>query len=129
MGRWWTGYTSIAGDRACIFHSHGVLWRFASPCCRQSSHGYGLFEATIPSEKMRWIHSLRGAECERKNSTGHHFWARGALHKKSGQKSDSAVNKDFLASFWRLFKTKKSLFGRKKHRQGTLFVQSHLRLR
>src|SRR4030095_5753213 len=64
MGRWWTGYTSIAGDRACIFHSHGVLWRFASPCCRQSSHGYGLFEATIPSEKMRWIHSLRGAECE-----------------------------------------------------------------
>ena len=47
-----------------------------------------------------------------------------ALHKKSGQKSDSAVNKDFLASFWRLFKTKKSLFGRKKHRQGTLFVQS-----
>src|SRR4029453_10148312 len=49
-----------------------------------------------------------------------------ALHKKSGQKSDSAVNKDFLASFWRLFNTKKSLFGRKKHRQGTLFVQSPL---
>src|SRR4029453_1282306 len=69
MGRWWTGYTSIAGDRACIFHSHGVLWRFASPCCRQSSHGYGLFEATIPSEKMRWIHSLRGAECEFKDHT------------------------------------------------------------
>src|SRR4029453_16287373 len=70
MGRWWTGYTSIAGDRACIFHSHGVLWRFASPCCRQSSHGYGLFEATIPSEKMRWIHSLRGAECELTETLG-----------------------------------------------------------
>src|SRR5215216_5204069 len=68
MGRWWTGYTSIAGDRACIVHSHGVLWRLASPCCRQSSHGYGLFEAKIPSEKMRWIHSLRGAECELEDS-------------------------------------------------------------
>ena len=48
-----------------------------------------------------------------------------ALHKKSGQKSDSAVNKDFLVSFWRFFEIKKTHFGRKKHRQGTLFVQSH----
>jgi len=47
-----------------------------------------------------------------------------ALHKKSGQKSDSAVNKDFLVSFWRSFEIKKVHFGRKKHRQGTLFVQS-----
>jgi hypothetical protein len=47
-----------------------------------------------------------------------------ALHKKSGQKSDSAVNKDFLVSFWWLFKIEKSLFEHKKHRQGTLFVQS-----
>src|ERR1700746_4067553 len=50
-----------------------------------------------------------------------------ALHKKSGQKSDSAVNKDFLVSFWRFFEIKKTHFGRKKHRQGTLFVQSRPR--
>src|ERR1700746_420936 len=49
-----------------------------------------------------------------------------ALHKKSGQKSDSAVNKDFLVSFWRFFEIKKTHFGRKKHRQGTLFVQSRM---
>jgi hypothetical protein len=30
----------------------------------QCSHGYGLFEAKMPSEKIRWIRSLRGAECE-----------------------------------------------------------------
>src|SRR5215470_9499296 len=30
----------------------------------QFSHGYGFFEAQMPSEKMRWIRSLRGAECE-----------------------------------------------------------------
>src|SRR4030095_16381125 len=30
----------------------------------QFSHGYGLFEAKMPSEKIRWIRSLRGAECE-----------------------------------------------------------------
>jgi hypothetical protein len=50
----------------------------------------------------------------------------GALHKKSGQKSDSAVTKDFLVSFWRFFEIKKSRFEHKKHRQGTLFVQSPL---
>ncbi|MFL5530941.1 MAG: hypothetical protein ACJ8BC_03040 [Gemmatimonadales bacterium] len=51
-----------------------------------------------------------------------------ALHKKSGQKSDSAVTKDFLVSFWRFFEIKKSRFEHKKHRQGTLFVQSRVRL-
>src|SRR5262245_23443116 len=55
MGRWWTGYTSRAGERACIVHSHEALWRLASPCGRQSSRGYALFEAKIPSEKMRLI--------------------------------------------------------------------------
>src|SRR5574341_779545 len=55
MGRCWTGYTSIADGRACIVHSHGALWLLAPPCCRQSSPGYGLFEAKIPSEKMRLI--------------------------------------------------------------------------
>src|SRR5262245_54418978 len=52
MGRWWTGYASIADGRACIVHSHGALWRFAPSGCRRSSYGYGLFEAQIPSEKM-----------------------------------------------------------------------------
>jgi hypothetical protein len=47
-----------------------------------------------------------------------------ALHKKSGQKTDPQVNKDFLASFWLSFKTRKPHFGRKKHHYGTLFVQS-----
>jgi hypothetical protein len=46
------------------------------------------------------------------------------LHKKSGQKSDPQVNKDFLVSFWLSFETRKLHFGHKKHRHGTLFVQS-----
>jgi hypothetical protein len=49
-----------------------------------------------------------------------------ALHKKSGQKSDLQVNKDFLALFWLSFETRKSHFGQKKHRYGTFFVQSRL---
>jgi hypothetical protein len=28
-----------------------------------SSHGYGLFEVKMPSEKMCWMRSFRGAEC------------------------------------------------------------------
>ena len=51
---------------------------------------------------------------------------RPALHKKSGQRSDATVNKDFPVLFWQLFETKKSCFVHKKHRQGTLFVQSPL---
>src|SRR6266851_9323999 len=50
-----------------------------------------------------------------------------ALHKKSGQKSDPQVNKGFLVSFWLSFETRKLQFGHKKHRHGTLFVQSRLR--
>src|SRR6516165_1127940 len=67
MGRWWTGYTSIADGRACIVHSHGALWLLAPSGCRQSSSGYGLFTAKRLSEKMRLIRSLRGAECELKS--------------------------------------------------------------
>ena len=37
--------------------------------------------------------------------------AAAALHKKSGQNSDPQVNKDFLASFWLSFETRKSHFG------------------
>src|SRR5215470_15456528 len=55
MGRWWTGYTSITGDKACIPPSHGALWRLALPCYCSSSQSYGLFAAKIPSEKMRLI--------------------------------------------------------------------------
>ena len=39
-----------------------------------------------------------------------------ALHQKSGQKSDSAVNRDFLASFEGLFEAKKLHFSCKKRR-------------
>jgi hypothetical protein len=53
-------------------------------------------------------------------------WSIMALHKKSGQKTDPQVNKDFLASFWLSFKTRKPHFGRKKHHYGTLFVQSRV---
>ena len=49
-----------------------------------------------------------------------------ALHKKSGQKSDPQVNKDFLVSFWLFFRTIKPYFGHQKYRHGTLFVQSRL---
>jgi hypothetical protein len=49
-----------------------------------------------------------------------------ALHKKSGQKSDPQVNKDFLVSFWLSFETRKLHFGHKTHRHGTLFVQSRV---
>jgi hypothetical protein len=31
---------------------------------RNQLYGYGLFEATMPSEKIRWIRSLQGAEWE-----------------------------------------------------------------
>ena len=51
---------------------------------------------------------------------------RPALHKKSGQKSDPQVNKDFLVSFWLFFRTRKPYFGHQKYRHGTLFVQSRL---
>ena len=50
-----------------------------------------------------------------------------ALHKKSGQKSDPQVNKDFLVSFWLFFRTRKPYFGHQKYRHGTLFVQSRYR--
>jgi hypothetical protein len=43
------------------YQTHGLL---AAAWGHQSSHGYGLFEAEMPSEKIRWIRSLRGAECE-----------------------------------------------------------------
>jgi hypothetical protein len=36
----------------------------ASPSYCYSSHGYGLFEAKIPSEKMLLITAYGGAECE-----------------------------------------------------------------
>src|SRR5512145_3362676 len=64
MGSWSTGYTSIVGESACIVHSHRALWLLAPAGCCQSSPGDDLFEAKIPSEKMRWTRSLRGAECE-----------------------------------------------------------------
>jgi L-ascorbate metabolism protein UlaG (beta-lactamase superfamily) len=76
----------------------------------------------IPDEQM---HSIE--ECEFVwISHGHpdHLSAESALHKKSGQKSDPQVNKDFLVSFWLSFETRKLHFGHKKHRHGTLFVQS-----
>ena len=41
------------------------------------------------------------------------FGSQVALHKKSGQKSDSAVNKDFLVSFWRFFIPKSPVLGAK----------------
>ena len=47
-----------------------------------------------------------------------------ALHQKSGQKSDPQVNKDFSVLFWLSFETRKLHFCHKKHRHGTLLVQS-----
>jgi len=43
------------------YQTHGLL---AAAWGHHSSYGYGLFEAKMPSEKIRWICSLRGAECE-----------------------------------------------------------------
>src|SRR5580765_7763326 len=64
MGRWWTGYTSISGSMLGIALSHGGLWLLEPAWRLQPSYGYGLIEATIPSEKMHLIAALRGAECE-----------------------------------------------------------------
>src|SRR5437870_7075412 len=50
-----------------------------------------------------------------------------ALHKKSGQKSDAQVNKDFLVSFWRFFETRQTYFARKNTAKERLFVQSRWR--
>jgi hypothetical protein len=63
MGRGWTGYTSISGGMSGMAHSHGSRWPLDATWGLQSSHGDGLFEARRPSEKMRLIRSLRGAEC------------------------------------------------------------------
>jgi len=46
------------------YQTHGLL---AAAWGHHSSYGYGLFEAKMPSEKIRWICSLRGAECEIKS--------------------------------------------------------------
>jgi Rhodopirellula transposase DDE domain len=48
-----------------------------------------------------------------------------ALHQQSGQKSDPRVNKDFPVSFWPSFETRKPHVCHKKHRHGTLLVQSY----
>jgi hypothetical protein len=48
------------------------------------------------------------------------------LHQKSGQKSDPQVNKDFSVLFWLSFETRKLHFCHKKHRHGTLLVQSRV---
>jgi len=47
-----------------------------------------------------------------------------ALHKKSGQKSDAVVNKDFLVSFGQPFEIKKVHFAYKKRSLTILCVQS-----
>jgi uncharacterized protein (DUF433 family) len=47
------------------YQTHGLL---AAAWGHHSSYGYGLFEAKMPSEKIRWICSLRGAECEVKGT-------------------------------------------------------------
>src|SRR5262249_9659667 len=47
------------------YRTHGLL---ATAWGHLFSHSYGLFEAQMPSEKIRWIRSLRGAECELEHS-------------------------------------------------------------
>ena len=58
------GYTSISDGMPDMAHSHGVRWLLDATWGLQSSHGYGLLEVKMPPEKIRWIRSLRGAECE-----------------------------------------------------------------
>src|SRR5215216_5094103 len=65
MGRCWTGYTSIAGGMLGMTHSYRTHGRLAAAWGHLFSSGYGLCEAKMPSEKIRWIRSLRGAECEK----------------------------------------------------------------
>src|SRR5215213_8713799 len=64
MGRCWTGYTSISGGMLGMTHSYRTHGRLAAAWGHLFSSGYGLCEAKMPSEKIRWIRSLRGAECE-----------------------------------------------------------------
>src|SRR5215813_12349988 len=64
MGRGCTGYTAIAGGMPGMTHSYQIHGLLAAAWGHQSSHGYGLFEAKMPSEKMRLIRRLWGAECE-----------------------------------------------------------------
>jgi RNA-directed DNA polymerase len=45
-------------------HSYGARWLLEAAWRLHSSHGYGFFEAKMPSEKMRLMGSFRGAECE-----------------------------------------------------------------
>src|SRR5262245_23749364 len=64
MGRCGTGYTAISGGmpgRTHSYRTHGLL---AAAWGSQCSYGYGLFEAQMLSETIRWMRSLRGAECE-----------------------------------------------------------------
>src|SRR5262249_41826383 len=63
MGRCCTGYTAISGAMPGMTHSYQTHGLLAAAWGHQSSYGYGLFEAEIPSETMRWIRSLWGAEC------------------------------------------------------------------
>src|SRR5262245_25757025 len=77
MGRCCTGYTAISGAMPGMTHSYQTHGLLAAAWGHQSSYGYGLFEAEIPSEKMRWIRSLWGAECAlqsraRHSCPGHH---------------------------------------------------------
>src|SRR5262249_57216818 len=67
MGRCCTGYTAISGAMPGMTHSYQTHGLLAAAWGHQSSYGYGLFEAEIPSEKMRWIRSLWGAECAAKD--------------------------------------------------------------
>src|SRR5262245_26717793 len=64
MGRCCTGYTAISGGMFDMAHSYGARWWLAAAWRLHSSHGYGLFGAKMPSEKMRLMRGLRGAECE-----------------------------------------------------------------
>src|SRR5262245_60216772 len=64
MGRCCTGYTAISGGMSDMAHSYGARSWLAAAWRLHSSHGYGLFGAKMPSEKMRLMRGLRGAECE-----------------------------------------------------------------
>src|SRR5688572_24324960 len=45
-------------------HSYGARWWLEAAWRLHSSHGYGLFGAKMPSEKMRLMRGIWGAECE-----------------------------------------------------------------
>src|SRR5262245_31446022 len=64
MGRCCTGYTAISGGMPGMTHSYRTHELLAAAWGHYFSYGYGLFEAQMPSEKIRWILSLRGAGCE-----------------------------------------------------------------